>query len=107
MIYILNEVLKISDIIKHKRTSAENIKRMWVRRFTSGVKDDAPIMDSVEVNWVKLLDEGIEKAKEIMLQSIKSKRTIALLEGYIKENDDIAESVAGIQFEGSSNKVYY
>jgi len=45
-----NEGLVLSDIITHKRTSVEEIKRMWIRRFTSEVKDDVPIVDAVEVN---------------------------------------------------------
>lgn len=102
----MNEGLVISDIITHKRTSVEGIKRMWIRRFTSEVKDDALIVDSVEVNWIDLLAEGVKKAKENMIQSLKGKRIFALLEGYEKENDSIAKSVAGPQAEGSTNKVY-
>ena len=86
----MNEGLVISDIITHKRTSVEGIKRMWIRRFTSEVKDDALIVDSVEVNWIDLLAEGVKKAKENMIQSLKGKRTFALLEGYEKENDSAA-----------------
>ncbi|KAI8080374.1 hypothetical protein BDF21DRAFT_493560 [Thamnidium elegans] len=38
-----------------------------------------------------------------MIQSLKSKRIFALLEGYEKENDSIAKSVAGSQAEDSTN----
>ncbi|KAG2204459.1 hypothetical protein INT47_005250, partial [Mucor saturninus] len=58
--------------------------------------------DSVEVNWVELLAKAIEQATEATTQSIKSKRTFALLEGYEKDNDSVAQSVA----EGNANKVF-
>lgn len=95
--------LVINDIVRHKRTSSDDIeKKMWRRRFTSEVKDDVSVVDSVEVNWVELLAKAIELATEATTQSIKNKRAFALLEGYEKNNDAIALHVA----ENSANKVF-
>lgn len=96
----MNKELVISDIIKHKQTSVDGIERMWIRRFTSEVKEVTSIVDSVEVNWTDLLAEGVKKAKENMMQSFEGKRIFALLEAYEKEHDSIAKFEA----EGSTNK---
>lgn len=52
-----------------------------------------------------LLAEGVKKATESMIQSLKGKRTFALLEVYEQENDSIAKLVARSQAEGSARKV--
>jgi hypothetical protein len=102
----MNKGIVTSDIIKHKRTSAEDIERMWRRRFTSEFEEDGAVVDSEEVNWVELLAEGLKKAKEVTIQSIKGKRTFALLESYEKDSNSIAASITGQQAEGSTKKVY-
>ena len=51
------------------------------------------VIDSTKVNWVALIDEGVRRAEEIMLQSMKNKRMFALLESYETENNLIAQMV--------------
>ncbi|GAA5806429.1 hypothetical protein HPULCUR_011963 [Helicostylum pulchrum] len=73
---------EIEDVVAYRKECSQRIMEYQRYSETYGYEDvsDGTVVDAEEVNWIELLDEGLKKAKEATVLSIKGKRTFALLE---------------------------
>ncbi|KAG1046393.1 hypothetical protein G6F43_011122 [Rhizopus delemar] len=81
-------------------TNAQRVSLIWNNRFILATnKEDAVEIDAEKVNWSELLEDGIEKSKEVIEQSIRSKRNFMIWDTYEKENEVVGQIIAKRQAE--------